>query len=63
MDYLKRTFHTLTRNVFDNNVKEKGNYIEVSKMDAYLNYVYKILVWDDPTLTWSTLGVLNFLFW
>lgn len=63
MEYFKRSFHIITRNIFNNKINENDHYVEYSKMDAYLNYIHKVLVWEDPTITWVTLGALNFLFW
>lgn len=32
-------------------------------MDAYLNAVYKVLVWDDPKISCTILGLLHVLLW
>ncbi|KAB0797219.1 hypothetical protein PPYR_08213 [Photinus pyralis] len=36
---------------------------QTSRTDAYLNAVYKVLVWDDPKISFMTLGVLHVLLW
>lgn len=36
---------------------------QTSRTDAYLNVVYKVLVWDDPKISFMTLGVLHVLLW
>lgn len=61
MEYLRSTLHIFTRNIFKKEKQEEA--MEFSRVDAYMNYVHKILVWEDPMVSWTVLGVLHFLFW
>lgn len=36
---------------------------QVSRTNAYLNYAYRIVLWEDPRLTWIALGLVHVLFW
>ncbi|KAF5292609.1 hypothetical protein FQA39_LY13942 [Lamprigera yunnana] len=37
--------------------------IEISRTDAYLNGMYKVLTWDDPKVSALALGLLHVLLW
>lgn len=58
MEYLKQKVFSLTERF-----SQRGEpLVEYSKKEAYLNFTHKVLVWDDPGLTWVVVLVFNVVF-
>lgn len=62
MEYLKQKVRAVTEKFFHQQQGE-APVVEYSRKDAYLNFTHKVLVWDDPALSWSVLLIFHFLFW
>lgn len=60
MDYGRRLLSTWG---FLKHPHQVDDVPESSRLDAYLGFMYKVLLWDDPILTWTTLGAIHVLFW
>lgn len=61
MEYLRRLVREFTHNVMK--VPNQENVIEISRLDAYFNTIYKIVLWEDPVLTWVILAIFHVMFW
>ncbi|KAK9738712.1 Helix-turn-helix domain (DUF4817) [Popillia japonica] len=44
-------------------MRKQQENLNVSRVDALFYIIYKILLWEDPILSWAMLGVLHILFW
>ncbi|XP_018574261.1 uncharacterized protein LOC108913225 [Anoplophora glabripennis] len=62
MEYLKDKFRSLT-NVFISRIRESNKEREVSRYEIYLDHTFKILSWENNTLTLVIFLILNFIFW
>lgn len=60
MEFISRLFRGIFQRILPTG---KAQRIEISRTDAYLDAVYKVLVWDDPKISFMTLGVLHVLLW
>lgn len=43
--------------------KEQRQEEQVSKIEAYICVLYKLLIWDDPALSTFVLIAIHMLFW
>lgn len=60
MDFLMKKVRVL-RSIFRAEDQEEKR--EITRLKGYLELIYKVLSWQDPTLTLTTFLVLNFIFW
>lgn len=61
MGFVRNIVRRVSQKIFGEEKQEEIS--TVSRMNAYLNYVYRILLWEDPRMTWITLGLVHVLFW
>lgn len=61
MDFLRQSINSVFNKVFG--VQKKDAEVKTSRLDAYLNYGYKIVLWEDPGLSWIVLVGVHVLFW
>lgn len=61
MEYLKQKVLSITNSFFTSDKQQQQ--IQVTRKDAYLNILYRIITWEDPTLSWTVLLALHVLFW
>lgn len=60
-NYVRAAFRRLTRAVFP--VAEAKERVETSRLDAYLNWACRIVFWEDPLASWTTLTLVHVVFW
>lgn len=65
MEYLRNIAHRISDLAYDwiledENVDDDKTR---SRINAYLNHVYKILLWEDPKNSWTAFGLVHVLFW
>ncbi|XP_022909981.1 uncharacterized protein [Onthophagus taurus] len=58
MEYFKGLYRR-----FANTEVVKKEDVEMTRMNAYLNAVHKIVFWEDPGLSWAVLSAVHVLFW
>lgn len=61
MEYIRHTIREFTHHFLK--MPNQEAIYEVSRLDAYFNTIYKIVLWEDPILSWTILGVFHVLFW
>lgn len=62
MEYITQKLRTFTQS-FMTAGNPQQEIVVSSRIDAYLNFVYKIIAWEDITLSWIALLAVNILFW
>lgn len=66
MDYFSqklRDFANIFFTQYANKQQQEQKTRQVSRYEVYLEYIYKILIWEEATLTCFVFLTLNFLFW
>ncbi|KAJ8932783.1 hypothetical protein NQ314_014487 [Rhamnusium bicolor] len=62
MEYLTKKLRYIA-NIFKSRDNENNREREVSRYEVYFEHVYKVLSWEDNTVTLVVFLVLNFIFW